>query len=405
MKKQLKYLIMICFLLLPLSVKADSVDLSISCSPTTVSGGDKVTCNLTGKTDDNTDYIGEIYLSISTSSGLTIDTNSLTLPEGNFSGGPSDIGASLDFDGKSLALYSERGAKGTFTFASFKANVASNVSANQEITISGIKFVTIQDSDKLTISDKKATLTYAKPSGLSNLSVPEGALDKAFSSKTYKYSVTLNKDATSFTVNATPFDSGDAVTLYNESVSDSNKLSSNKIEFKPATGKNVMSILVVTGESTYTLNVSKASNDTSRLISTMSVNGVSVNLSACKAQTCSVTIPASPLAYKVSVTLTDPDHYTIDESTLPNGSLSFPKGDSNFAISIVPKTSGYTGSEIYYVTVNRTGSNPSPSNTSNEPSENPKTGTASFIVVLVLLAISIGTSVLIYNKRIVSEEQ
>ena len=123
---------------------------------------------------------------------------------------------------------------------------------------------------------------------------------------------------------------------------------------------------------------------------------------------CSVTIPATPVAFTVNLTLSDSTHYKLDD-TINNGSLVYTGGPKEFYVSVIPKeaSSSYNNRVTYHITVNRTTSNNGGggnSGSSGTVESNPKTGVASVFVVFVILGLSIYGSIVIYNKRVIAED-
>lgn len=397
MKRSFKYLIMLCVLLLPIRANALTGSVSIECSPASISIGGTTTCTVKGHSDAS---VTSFEASVAVSGG--IEVSSFTVGSSFYH--CDNNGVSCDYVNNKISAVTT-GVKDDFVLGTFVLKTSSSAQAGTgKLSLTSISFYDSND-EEASVSNSSRDITITKLSGLSKLTVTNGSLNKAFASNVFSYAVTLDKSATSFTINATPNDSSDTVVLYNESKSDSNKLTSNTIEFKPATGKNNMEILVVVGSVEYDLIVQKPAETPSSLLSALSVNGVSVNLKGCTSTatdmvSCSVTIPSSPTSYTVKATLSDSSSYKLD-SSINNGSLTYPNGDKNFSVRVIPKDSSSSLSSMtYYVVVNRTSS---PSNPGDVPS-NPKTGVASFVVILGLLLLSILSSIMIYKRRIVSAD-
>lgn len=416
MKRKISYLIFVLMILLPFKVYGLTGEVTLSCSPATVAPGGSSTCSIKAKNVDKN--VADFKMKYS------VDNDSVTFDAAGYAAAAglyefSDM-SSINGEIYGVTKCNEEtltcalDGKSDFDIGTFTVNVAATATGGKAvISLTEIDFTDSDYSGNGRLADVTASITISDStppvkSGLSKLSVTNGALNKVFSTDDFNYTVTLDNDATSFTINATPVNSSDTVVLYNDSVSESNKISSNTIEFKPADGKNAMTVLAVVGGKTYTLVIGKKPSDVSGLLSALSVNGVAVNLDACISMdtagvSCSVTIPSSPKSYTFSATLKDSDKYKLDTS-INNGSTTYPNGDNNFVVRVIPKdsTSGLS-SMTYNIVVNRSSAGSNTSSGDKIPS-NPQTGTASFIVILSMLLLSILASVMIYKRRIIPTE-
>ncbi|MBR7042428.1 MAG: hypothetical protein IKI04_02895 [Bacilli bacterium] len=380
--KRIKYLILLMVLLIiPNLVNADTSNVVISCSPSTVTVGGSTTCNITGNTDLS---INGVSLTLSLGEDTTYTFTKASIWSG-------------DGEGGSIGLYTDETVTGAFNIGTLVVNFGDNhETGSATILLSNIKF---GNDDTLTnLSDTSTTITVnggssQEPTGLQSLSITNGTLSPAFTVDGTGYTVMLDSaSTTTFGINAVPANSNETITYVSEGTTISNP---SNITFVPNNGS--MAITITVGSKEYRLTVTKPTEAASNELSSLIIDGVHVNLQTGKYDY-EVTL-SSTKNYQVNATLKDTEHFKISNLNLPT-SMS----GSSFAIAIEPKdTSSSLKGVTYRISVKTSGTPSGNGGTSggsgSNSSGNPQTGEAALIMAAILF-LSFGISMYLYKKNL-----
>lgn len=337
MKKKLFILAMFLFAFTPLSAKAASVSVSLSC-PSSAKASSTVSCTVSAS-PSGSDLKG-IQANIAITNGTY---ESFSLGSGWTAYSNSSSGFSL---GRDSAVTS------SVTVGTLKIKMPSSGSA----TVS-LSNVAGSDSSYATLSGNSSSKTISVQSNvntLSALSVSGGTLSPAFSSNTTSYTTTVDSSSTNITATAT----------------DSKSSISGTGTKSLAYGKNTFSI-VVTSESgvkkTYTIVVTRPDNRSSNnYLKTLSVNQGSISFNK-NTTSYKVNVDSNVTSIKVSATVEDSKASFVNGSGPRTVNLNY--GDNKILIKVKAENESV---KTYTITVNRKDNRSSDSSLSSlsvEPAE------------------------------------
>lgn len=429
MIKNVYKLLLLMLLVLPVSVKALTGSIDISCTPTEAKPGDEVTCTVSGTSSPT--GITEFEFDLALGSGLTYKDQ-------RESGDPDPIyfvyknrwnGDMADIPNGHVPSYRLNPTDTSFAIGEFTVVVGASATGEIPITISNVKYSydTGDVPDEATVTGKTATITVSTGGGnqpddpsdpddppvpanvskLKSLSITNGTLHKTFDSDFTSYIVTLDSASTSkFSVTAVAEDSTDTIIATSE---DGGTLGLSDITFAPKADSRemVITITVGTGDSAlnYILYVRRPlpADVGEPVLSSLIVGGKRIDLSTGD-EAFTVTLSDTLIdSYQVVAKLADEDNFKFSDWTLDFLDVDL-SGEKEIKIEIYPKdsNSGY-GSKTYVITVNKektaTPSSSPKSSSGKNVGDNPGTGRSSVFVVGILLGISFLASIYFYKKN------
>lgn len=418
--KIIRFLSLLLILILPVSVRALTGKISVSCTPEEVKKGNEVTCTIKGTSSSEgiLQYKAKLFIG----EGLTYkdvreegDSEPKYYVQLNSWQGEGDL-SDNNIDG-----YRENPTGESFNLGKFTVIVDANASAgNISINVSDVEYcyddtcVSIDStSTAINVVEDETPLEPEVNPELKNLTVTSGGdLNKTFSKDESNYIVTLDSsDTTKFAISAVAENSDDTIIAKNTDTGESIDLKSD-IVYKPKEDSSTMSITITVSSNDkskdYVIIVTrpKPKEIGQPVLSSLVVGGVNVNLKSGKYDY-EVTLSADVLkSYLVNALLEDEENFKVhDISVLAPNELS---GEQEFEIRIIPKdsNSGY-GSNTYVIRVVKSGdSSQDPSTPTPDPGaggdvpNNPSTGNGSAIVMAIVLVLSFAASIYYYKKNI-----
>lgn len=385
MKKYLYSLLFIMFVL-PISVKAATGNLSISCADTTLKSGESTNCTITGNSEvDIIDISSKIVLS----SGLSMEDFTLN---SNWEGS--------DFDTGKIDIYTKSGdtIKGSFTVGVMKIKVKSNiVNTNEKVSLTNIEFT--KDANEYAISNASSNIRVPNNVNLLSSLTVNGATF-SFDENTTTYNLTVDAESTS--ISAVRKDEESYVT---------GDTGSKNLKY----GLNKFTVTVTAEDGSkrnYILNITRPDNrskendllsfefighdikfnkDTTKYNLTVDneINRI-VSSSSCGSN--SLCINSSTISFSDKTTnkvVFNNNNYNINEF---DGSLKV--GNNVLKIVVVAENEG---EKTYTFNINR--KDKKGNVVDDEVTSNSQTGDSLIIVVCVLAVISAGTAIYFYLKR------
>ena len=386
--RKIKYLLLAIILFIPVSVRAATGSLQITCTPTTVNPGSNISCAIKGTSDEN---IGSLKMNVELPNSLSlVGFTKNAAWEGSIS------------DGR-ISLYNEVAVTGTFDIGTLNLKANDDASVGQAtVTLSTVMFYYNDDIDSIEVSGKDATITISEAStatGLSSLKPSVGEMGQFIPDKK-GYTLVIPAENSTFGFTATAANSSDTITFVNadthETITDPTNITfatsggsaemSIKIEVGTGTNQVIYTVLVLkdtgTDEKGYELASLKVGDKTIELVSeTYNYEVVLADVSS----------------YQVVATIKDSDKFEI----LTN--LSNPKtGEGSFTIITAPKdsSSGLEG-KTYTINVSKGTAPASTAPSSSSTPINPPTGGALSIFVALVLMASFGASIYFYKRNMV----
>lgn len=396
MKKRKNLIFILALLLFPINVYALTGNVTISCGNKDVKPGETVSCSVAGTSDE---VVGAIQGKITvTGNGVTI--NSFTKDAAWESG-------ELQADKTTFSVsHSNSTIKDNFNIGQITLNVASDANSG-DISISMSNLTTGFSSNTATF--KVAADVKPVEKGLKSLIVNGGILSPSFSQSFTAGNVELGEDTSSFAIVATANNENDKIVCKN--ADDNTELSCDNITFKTSGGKDSMIVQIVVGEGensvSYTLIIFKKVKETigDPELKTLTIGGKQVQLVSGKIDGYEVTL-ANLSNYLVEWTLKDDKNYKV--VTFNNNPTTHSGEYVSIVIEPVNSSSGLK-SVAYSIKVNKAGGDnttpgtqqpeQNPSN-QNPSTGNPQTGDTIASVVAVILLLSFGVSMFLYQKNI-----
>lgn len=402
MKKYMKVLMVIMVTLaLPVKAYADEINNSFSmkCSPSTVNPGDEISCTI--EIDTDTKQLTAISANVSFEEGLEVVSFS---KDNNF--GIENGGSGYSSKDKKLAIYTEVEEAGKYTVGILKLKVKDTATVGtSSVTLTNIK-VYYEDTIESKAGDVKADITIEEKAqepektGLSDMEIIGGTLSWSFTSDRLEYTAEI--EGADFGIKATPNNPDDTVKYYNDAnLAEKVELDPNSIKFDGGE-QGIMYISITVGEVKYSLLVlrKKTEEKLDNSLSSLIVDGKTVDLSKCVDDTCEVTV-RDIKKYEYKALLTDSENFEFDDTWGPGEGIN---SGNSLQIKIVPKdTSSGATSRFYTVNVKEsgTGSNSSvkPNSSSNVASNPGTSGISKFYVTLIMIA-SLVIGLTIYKKNV-----
>ena len=388
--------------MLPVSVKALTGNITISCTPSEVKAGSNVSCTVRGSSSDN---ITQVEATINVSTGFTIG-ETLT---------PLDSWEGTSLSHNKIEVYREDEVTGNFGIGTFTVSLGNDVAVGSYvIELKDVVFYAGKEEGMVSSANAAITVyTDAEAPKLSNLTVTAGGnLNKAFSNNDDSYILTLDSATTTkFSINAVPEKAEYTVTATNTDSGESINLGS-EITFN-ASDNSTMSITITVNANGSVKNYyiivkrPKPQEVGDATLASLIIGGVDINLVSGKFDY-EVTLKDDVLnSYVIDATVSDDTNFKISNASLlkPN-TLS---GEVEVELIVVPKDSntGY-GSNTYIIRISGYSSPssaiaPTPSgggggNSGNVP-HNPQTGNSAIVVALILV-ISFAASLYYYKRNI-----
>ena len=395
MKKIKVVLLMLALLVFfPITAKALTGDISVTCTPSEVNPGGRVACLVKGSTADQ---VTQLEAGISLSDGLTIESFNLS---GDWQGN--------DFNNSKIEPYVTDPVTGIFDIGTLNIKVLDNAQT-------GIATVNINNGtfylDEVEGAANGGNATFSivpavvepLPKGLSSLGVTNGTLSPLFENNRLYYTIMLESaDVTTFSITAVPANVSDTFELINSDTND--KLNASNIIFDTTGGNETMFINLNVGAGdnlvTYGLLVRKpapVSIDAPEL-ATLKVGNINVTLIDGQYNYDVVLDDVS--RYTVEATLKDSENYEFDAFYLNASKVIF--GETELPIQINPKdsTKGLP-SVTYIINVKKRGGSSSSSSSYDvgTVTKNPSTGEHSAFIMGLLLIVSLVLSIHLYRKN------
>ncbi len=385
MKKITKLVFGLLLTILPFKVNAFTGGISVSCTPSTLLGGEYTECLIKGTADEN---VTSIETTVSVGSSMSIDSFT---PSSSFSGNGISSGK---------ILVTSTGVTGSFDIGTLKLKIADNASGSISFSLTNTVY-TDSNGGKNNISDSSASITVSNPvvtKGLKSLKISNVKSSSfVFSPNNYNYNPVIT--ASTFSIEAIPVNDDDSIKIVNIE-NEGTALDPNSITFYP--NGTTMGIKIIVGDggtgNEYTLLISReVSSNYDNSLKTVTIGGK--NISLISGQYKYDVYLDNVTNYQVTATLNDPNNFEIDKF---NGGVGYYSGEHEVLLVINPKDSstGYEG-VTYQFNVKKTSSTPPSS--SSKPSEpsggNPQTGNISIFIITVILICSLIVSLNLYKKN------
>lgn len=238
---------------------------------------------------------------------------------------------------------------------------------------------------------------------LSSLSVTGGILTPSFSSNITSYTIKLDSINFSLNMTASNEEYQDDIVVTNES---GEKLDYKNLTFSDPSGQAKMKLNITVNEkTTYDLLVVYEKKDLDNSLSSLKIDGVSVNLEEGKYDY-TVNIKSNVNSVKIEATLKDSTNFKFSDGNGP-AIFSTTNIENTYPLIIEPKDSSSGAKGVtYMITLLKEGSASSssssrPSNNSqSNATSNPTTGGISTFIMFIILFASLIASIVIYRKNL-----
>lgn len=405
-KSKLLIIVLTLVLLLPISVKADTAKLSVSCTPSKVMRGEQFSCTLSANTDFS---VTKIELPFSLGTGLEA---------AQFVSADSERFTNTSISGGKVSADVATSTSGSFTIGILKINVSNNTSSGtKEITFNNGKFYNYFSQ---VVEAASINTSVVVPATLKSLTVNNNVatLGPTFSSSTYSYTLFLPNDTTSFGLTAVATNSSDTVKFIKDGTNE--ELNGASIAYN---GEMKVNVVVGSGDAatTYAVLVSNEQGQSSGnpYLSSLTLSGQTVNLKNQSNADEEITVTLNTTnSYQLKAILSDSTNYDFSSEVLPSscsvasGTLTCNlSGEVKIAIMVVPKNGG--SGKNYILTIKQGsgsggsggGSSGGGGTSSDNPpvSTNPQTGGAAYVMAIVLI-LSLVATLYLYKRSISSFE-
>ena len=428
MKRNVNYLILFVLLILPASVYALTGSVSLDCALNEAKAGDEILCNVDGSSLPTGITQFNAYLELG--EGLNFkdqresgEDEAKYIVLKNSWQGDTDLTVNPDKPDVNIGLFRANVTNTSFSIFSFIVVVSENATVGDKtVTLSNVHFRYDSDdaeTENVSIDGASTSISvFVEEEAEDNPDLGElyvnsgGVMSPIFSKDNLTYAIRLDSaDTSKFTMRVVAEDDKYSIVAKNTDTNETIDLSKD-IVFAPSEDSKTMSIKITVSYNDkvkeYVLIIDRPKPTTvgEPTLASLVVGGVSVNLNSC-GYDCEVKLSKEVLkSYKIFATLTDEENFKFSDYT--KSILDTEKSDSYpFEIQIVPKNadSGY-GSITYIITIvtddSATGTEDktNQSGGSENVSHNPGTGSASGIVMGIVLILSFIGSIYYYRRNI-----